>query len=425
MSACQWLGVAVVMASMFLFSRSFRTSVKVSIGSLRSRNGLAAPSNTFRSTSHSATTRTPLICRNPLMWLLPWPWKPTTARRMSSFEPGTCAQEWTGRLRAAVVTAELLRKLRRLRVFMLGSNLLRHHVGLAVITPEHFVGLVIADETFRLRIHLQEHAQAGLRDLEVDVVGLEMFLHPAKGFRGVPVAFDLLANLVRAHLLAETIGEVARVAKRAGKVAFENVRVQVATLPAAHGLDEILEMILGARPFLDLVALLVIGRRAGIVGNKHVAALAMDHDTDAAAFFLGEPVHILRAGLLRQAAHFKYQRRLGVIVIHDLRVRRLAIVLVPQPATDTPHARRQFVHAQEPPADVHLVNALVAQIAAAVVPDPMPVVVKLLAANRRHRGGATPQIVVHARRRRLGPFHLADAATRFVAQSAGSIGKVE
>src|SRR5262249_54021451 len=76
----------------------------------------------------------------------------------------------------------------------------------------------------------------------------------------------------------------------------------------------------------------------------------------------------------------------------------------------------------EPPASlVHLVNALVAQVAVAEVPLPVPVVVEALAQDGLHRGRATPEVVVHSLRRRLRAVDLADAAARLVAQATGHL----
>src|SRR5262249_21949335 len=68
---------------------------------------------------------------------------------------------------------------------------------------------------------------------------------------------------------------------------------------------------------------------------------------------------------------------------------------------------------------VHLVDALVAQVAVAVVPGPVPVVVQVLALERILRGGTAPQIVIDALGNRLLAVDLADRAARLVAEAAG------
>src|SRR5207302_6305452 len=69
-------------------------------------------------------------------------------------------------------------------------------------------------------------------------------------------------------------------------------------------------------------------------------------------------------------------------------------------------------------ANIHLVDALVAEVAVAVIPEPVPVIVKALAHGRLERGRTTPEIIVHRGRLCLWPIHLADAGPRLVAQAA-------
>src|SRR5262249_38870038 len=74
----------------------------------------------------------------------------------------------------------------------------------------------------------------------------------------------------------------------------------------------------------------------------------------------------------------------------------------------------------QPPAGlVHLVDALVAQVAVAGVPDPVPVVVQPLAHQRLLGGGTAPQVIVHGGGRLLRALDLADGAAQLVADAAG------
>src|SRR5207247_660708 len=106
----------------------------------------------------------------------------------------------------------------------------------------------------------------------------------------------------------------------------------------------------------------------------------------------------------------------------DLRVGRLAVIDVAEASADADHRLGQPLLAEAPAGDVHLVDALVAEVAVAVVPDPVPVVVDgavgRLAVRRVVRGGAAPQVVVHRGGRLLVTVHLADARPRLVAQAA-------
>ena len=79
-----------------------------------------------------------------------------------------------------------------------------------------------------------------------------------------------------------------------------------------------------------------------------------------------------------------------------------------------------ILHAQSPAGHVHLVNALVADVAVAVVPEPMPVVVKAVRRECVLRRRSQPQIVVHAGGHRLHRL-AADGVAPFVAQAAGHV----
>ena len=219
-------------------------------------------------------------------------------------------------------------------------------------------------------------------------------------------------------------------AQRAGNEPFLNVGVQVTDPPAAHGLDEILIVVAGAAPLFDLVALLVVGRGTRIIRDKDISAFALDDDADTgplALFVRRKLVHVTRipafVGLARfifgESAHFKDQRRFWVVVKDDLSVRGLTIVIVAQSAADAPDPGREFGLAEKPPGDVHLMDSLVAEIAVAVIPEPMPVVVKALSLNRGHRRRAAPQIVINVGWRLLRGIDLADARAGFVTQAAG------
>src|SRR5262245_46236706 len=66
-------------------------------------------------------------------------------------------------------------------------------------------------------------------------------------------------------------------------------------------------------------------------------------------------------------------------------------------------------------------NALVAQVAIAVFPNQVPIIMQMLAAERLNRRGAAPEIVVNRLGNRLFALHLADARPGFVAQAAGHV----
>ena len=241
-----------------------------------------------------------------------------------------------------------------------------------------------------------------------------MLLHALEGVGGEGLGFDLFLDLIRRLLLAEAVADVAGVAERAGEVAFQDVGVQVVDAAAAAGIDEVFEVVVRAFPFLDDLAVFVIGGGAGVVRHGDVAAFALDDDADACAL---ELVHVLAVLVLGQTAHFKDERGLLVALIDDLGVGGFAVVLVAEAAADAPHAGGEFHLAEEPAGDVHLVDALVAEVAVAVVPGPMPVVVQLFACQLRLRRRATPEVVVDRVGDGLRAFGFANAGAALVAES--------
>src|SRR5207253_9965503 len=75
---------------------------------------------------------------------------------------------------------------------------------------------------------------------------------------------------------------------------------------------------------------------------------------------------------------------------------------------------------ESPAGHVHFVDALVAYVAVAGIPDPVPVVVKAVSGERLHGRGTRPQVVVDARRDRL-LRRVSDRVAPFVAQAAGQV----
>src|SRR6185437_5381523 len=214
-------------------------------------------------------------------------------------------------------------------------------------------------------------------------------------------------RLAERLLLAETIADVAQVTQRTGQMAFENVGVEIRSLAAADGLDEVAEMILAAAELLDNLALGRVGDGTTVARTNHVTVGALPDVAD-----LGTAI-ILRF----QATNLEDQFAIAVIEDANLRVGRLAVINVAEPTTDADDAFRQFILAQPPACLVHFMDALVAEIAVARVPNPMPIVMETLAHKRTHRRGAAPQIVVATLGRLLWPAHFADAAARLVAQT--------
>ena len=125
---------------------------------------------------------------------------------------------------------------------------------------------------------------------------------------------------------------------------------------------------------------------------------------------------------MRQAAHLEEHRRL-VSLIDNKRVRRLRGVLVAQAPADGERERGNGILSQEPAANIHLVGALVAVVAVAIVPEPVPVIVHraeaAIAPRRFVRGRAAPDIVINIIGHALRAVHQANALAAFVAEPAG------
>ncbi len=122
-------------------------------------------------------------------------------------------------------------------------------------------------------------------------------------------------------------------------------------------------------------------------------------------------------GVGPEAANLEDQLGGAVIEDGDLRVGGLALVGVAEPAAQAEDRLRQSGVGDHPAGLVHLVDALVADVAVAEVPEPVPVVVDQVGVERPFRGRPQPEVEVHLARRlarRLG----ADAVPRLVAQTA-------
>ena len=103
-------------------------------------------------------------------------------------------------------------------------------------------------------------------------------------------------------------------------------------------------------------------------------------------------------------------------MVDDLGVGGFAIVVITQTSPEAEHFRGEGRLIEEPPADIHLMDALVAEVAIAGAPDPMPVVVQLAAAQGVFFGGAAPEIVVHIGRQGLGSAGFAYAGAALIAE---------
>src|SRR5207237_4825346 len=223
---------------------------------------------------------------------------------------------------------------------------------------------------------------------------------------------------------AQRVTDVAQVAQSARQVAFENVRVELGAIAAADRLHEVAEVIFAAAlELVDNIAVVIQRDDTLVAGNHHAVGSLPD---------VADIVRRLDAGLDigerapgRQAADLEDQLGIAVIEDADLRIGGLAVVLIAEAAADADDRFRQFVLTQPPAGLVHLVNALVAEVAVAVVPLPVPVVVEVLAHERLPGRRAAPEVVVDRGRNRLRALDLADARPQLVAERPGQLDLAE
>ena len=103
----------------------------------------------------------------------------------------------------------------------------------------------------------------------------------------------------------------------------------------------------------------------------------------------------------------------------DVGVGRLAAVVETQSAADAHGARGRPVLSQGPAAHIDDVDAVVPHLAVAGVPEPVPLVVQLLAHERLLGGRAAPEVVIHGARWRRGRFDRPDTVAGPVNQRVG------
>ena len=185
---------------------------------------------------------------------------------------------------------------------------------------------------------------------------------------------------------SQTIRDIAQMAQRARQVAFQYVGVEIRVDAAADRGQEIAIMVSAAAEVVELVTLRIECRAAAVAGHDDVAVAAFKNHSHVGVFVF----------MRVQSADFEDQRLVAVVVNDHLRVGRVARVLIAVTATIAEHGVAQAVDAQSPAAQVHLVNALVPQVAVAIRKLHVPIVVQISASQRGVLGRAKPQIVVDA-----------------------------
>ena len=191
--------------------------------------------------------------------------------------------------------------------------------------------------------------------------------------------------------------------------------------------DEVRKVIAPALPLLLLHAVAVDEVRPGVrVGDPHRAALAVHEVADRHALVL---VHLPLVGLCRlvtrKTAHLEDQRRAPALEDRDLRVGRVAVIDVAKATADRPDGVWHAVGAERPTGDVHLVDALIAEIAVARVQVPVPVVVQAPASQRFVCDRPEPAVVVDGRGDELRAVHPTDRSARLVAETTRTVDLAE
>lgn len=284
--------------------------------------------------------------------------------------------------------------------------------------PVEGVGFVgeVTDELLGLGIDGEGDAEAGVDVLEA--VGGEVFAHTGEGFGDRGVVLEGGIDLLRVGGFAEVEGMGAVVGEGGGEMAVFGA-VEGALLAGEAGIDPVVDVVLAAFEFFDLLAVLVFHDAAGSVTAGKGAAFVFDDVADVDAFvFVHALLPIETFG--GEAADFEEDGGRFGVEVEDLCVGGVAVIVVAEAAAEGEGALRELHRvAQGPAADVELVWSLVAEVAVAIGGLPVPVVVELLAHDRHDLAGSGPDIVVHAFRGLLCFADFADRLAWFVAEATG------
>lgn len=285
---------------------------------------------------------------------------------------------------------------------------------LAVKAGQKEVGRRVAYELFGVFVEMEFGAESVGRAQGIDADGFGVFKN---GAQGVCDDFGFAEGggwVGEGVLPAEFVGDVAKVAKGAGVVAFEDVGVLLAAIAAADGVDEVFKDVAFLELEVDIAEVL-----AGAASVFKELALPDDagFEVEFVVYDAGEVAHFAD-----EAAGFEDELSLTVIKDGELHVGCLALVgvvgAVDVASADGDDGLGESGVFDGPAGDVHLMNALVADVAVAEVPEPVPVVVDEVAVEGLFGGGAEPEVEVHV----AGDFFVgfvADAPAGFAAVAFG------
>src|SRR5262249_45958229 len=129
-----------------------------------------------------------------------------------------------------------------------------------------------------------------------------------------------------------------------------------------------------------------------------------------------------------QPAHLEDQLAVAVVEEGELRVGGFAVVAGAEAPAQAQDRAGQLVLAQAPAGHVHLVDALVAQVAVAEVPVPVPAVMRQVLVVGPLRRRAQPQVEIQVARR-INPAHRGHPAhgivATFVTQAPGDLNRAQ
>src|ERR1051325_5054871 len=221
-----------------------------------------------------------------------------------------------------------------------------------------------------LQSPLRPFSSRALRDLEAFAVF---------AFEEI-VGFGILEALgfgIEVQRTAKAIGDVAQVAMSTGVMGLKRGDWQIGRIPRPHGPEEMLEPATFLRrrrigrnrdglPASDAAFFLFVSEKSFAA---HVHSLRAEEAVAASA----------RVSFLEGAkvAHLEsHDRAVGISEGCGLRIGGLAVVVQPEAAAGAVHPDRQ--PAIVPPArDVHLVNALVADLTVSVLPEIVPIIMNV------------------------------------------------
>src|SRR5579862_4698917 len=197
--------------------------------------------------------------------------------------------------------------------------------------------------------------------------------------------------------------------------------VELGFVAALDAVDKVLEVgVLVAGGFFvhDLLGgIAFVNLEAAVVEGHPTFAAIEEIADDVAARAVGRDAAFV-AGL--DAADFKHDFAVAVIECGDLGIGRLLIVIVDVLAAGGDDGHGQAGTAEAPARDIHLVDALVADVAVAGVPEPVPVVAETQLVEGAHGRGPQELIPIETGRRGAVGF-VADTLAALEAESLGEI----